>query len=207
MRPTLTRHLFEYSFHSEGSIVRTLFGLLFFDIIFAPIPGAFETPYQSAPLDIAEDAFYYARKDLIEARLVEIEAGAAPDIVDRIDTEHREKGTWCVGVRWDLFGRRDLLEVVQVMIAYTIWNQAHFFLFLKSLGGEPLAAICRLLCEDYAARGAGVPDLLVWNANSRECKFVEVKGPGDSLQENQKVRSPSSLSQGIASTQGYKGLD
>src|SRR5271170_5353384 len=60
---TLTRHLFEYSFHSEGSIVRTLFGLLFFDIIFAPIPGAFETPYQSAPLDIAEDAFYYARKD------------------------------------------------------------------------------------------------------------------------------------------------
>jgi fanconi-associated nuclease 1 len=45
--------------------------------------------------------------------------------------------------------------------------------------------ICRLLCEDYSGRGSGVPDLIVWN--DHECKFVEVKGPGDSLQENQKV--------------------
>jgi hypothetical protein len=34
-----------------------------------------------------------------------------------------------------------------------------------------------------------VPDLVVWNAERRICKFVEVKGPGDRPQENQKVRS------------------
>lgn len=47
--------------------------------------------------------------------------------------------------------------------------------------------ICRLLCEDYAGRRSGGPDLLVWNADTGGCKFVEVKGPGDNLQENQKV--------------------
>lgn len=51
--------------------------------------------------------------------------------------------------------------------------------------------ICRLFCEDYSGRGAGVPDLCVWNAEEGKCKFVEVKGPGDRLQENQKVRCSS----------------
>ena len=57
----------------------------------------------------------------------------------------------------------------------------------KCLGGTSLSIICRLFCEDYARRGAGVPDLTIWNMQKGECKFVEVKGPGDSLQENQKV--------------------
>ena len=50
------------------------------------------------------------------------------------------------------------------------------------------------MCEDYAARTSGVPDLIVWrdseDASQRTAKFIEVKGPGDSLQENQKVRPP-----------------
>jgi len=48
--------------------------------------------------------------------------------------------------------------------------------------------ICRLFCEDYAGRSSGVPDLIVWNLDEHLCKFVEVKGPGDRPQENQKVR-------------------
>ncbi|EED77405.1 predicted protein, partial [Postia placenta Mad-698-R] len=55
------------------------------------------------------------------------------------------------------------------------------------LGGPALEVICRLLCEDYAGRVGGVPDLIIWNAEAKECKFIEVKGPGDKLQENQKA--------------------
>jgi Fanconi-associated nuclease 1 len=51
-----------------------------------------------------------------------------------------------------------------------------------------LAMICRLCCEDYGGRGSGIPDLLVWRMDDKQCKFVEVKGPGDKLSENQKVR-------------------
>lgn len=50
-----------------------------------------------------------------------------------------------------------------------------------------LAFVCRTLAEDYANRTAGLPDLFLWKKESATCKFVEVKGPGDNLQENQKV--------------------
>ncbi|KAL0946548.1 hypothetical protein HGRIS_012753 [Hohenbuehelia grisea] len=156
-------------FHSETSILTTLFGLLFWDIIFANIPGAFETPYQTAPLDLGDEIFYYARKDLIEVRLKEIRNGWAKSIVEKHDTAHREKATWCVGVRWDFCERDDLLEITEC------------------LGGETLAVICRLFCESYNERSSGVPDLVVWNAEDKICKFVEVKGPGDTERENQKL--------------------
>lgn len=34
-----------------------LFGMLFYDILFAHVEGAFETRYQSEPLDLRSDAF------------------------------------------------------------------------------------------------------------------------------------------------------
>ncbi|KAG5644053.1 hypothetical protein DXG03_009205 [Asterophora parasitica] len=157
-------------FHSETRILTTIFALLFWDIIFADVPGAFETPYQTAPLDIGEDSFYRARKDAIDARLEELkQEGRAKEIAGNNDLLHREKNTWCVGVRWDICTREDLLEIIEC------------------LGGESLSIICRLFCDDYAGRSSGVPDLIVWNAEQRVCKFVEVKGPGDRAQENQRL--------------------
>ena len=102
------------SFHCEGRIVTTLFGFLFWDIIFAPVPGAFETPWQLAPLDIAEDTFYRSRKDIVDARLKEIEDGRAVEILGRFYDLNCGRKTVCVGVRWDLFERRDLVEIAQV---------------------------------------------------------------------------------------------
>ncbi|PCH37697.1 hypothetical protein WOLCODRAFT_113993 [Wolfiporia cocos MD-104 SS10] len=156
-------------YHCEGRIITTLFGFLMWDIIFAPIPGAFETPYQAAPLDLVDDTFLYSRQDLIEKRIAELEAGQAEQVLTHIYDENFERGTWCVGVRWDLFTREELLEIV------------------KCLGGPALAVICRLLAEDYSGRVGGVPDLTIWNCEKGECKFVEVKGPGDVLRENQRA--------------------
>lgn len=104
----------EHRFHSEGSIVSCIFSLLFWDILFTPIPGAFETAYQTAPLDIDEDSFYYARQEKIENLLDELRAGRAAEILDAVDQRERPKGTWCIGVRWDMFERNDLIEIVEV---------------------------------------------------------------------------------------------
>lgn len=49
-----------------------------------------------------------------------------------------------------------------------------------------MALICQLFCEDYEGRRSGGPDLFIWKAEERKCKFVEVKGPGDTPQENQR---------------------
>jgi hypothetical protein len=101
-------------FHSETLILTTIFALLFWDVIFADIPGAFETPYQSAPMDLMEDSFYYARKEMIEQRLSELREGTAREILERHDDKYRAKETYCVGVRWDLCPKQDLVEIVEV---------------------------------------------------------------------------------------------
>jgi Fanconi-associated nuclease 1 len=101
-------------FHCEGRILTTLFGLLLWDILFANVPGTLETPWQSAPMDIAEDSFYFSRKELINERLAEIESGKATTILAKFDDLHRGNNTWCVGVRWDLFTKQDLTELVDV---------------------------------------------------------------------------------------------
>lgn len=104
-------------FHSEGRVVHMIFGLLFWDIIFASIPGAFETPYQSAPLDIA-DCFYQSRESEIETRLSDICAGRGAEILEDVFNENEPKGTWCIGVRWDTFEIQDLVEIVKVKVIF-----------------------------------------------------------------------------------------
>jgi Fanconi-associated nuclease 1 len=58
---------------------------------------------------------------------------------------------------------------------------------VQCIGGKNLAFVCRIFAEDYGGRRSGMPDLFIWDAEHSLCKFVEVKGPGDRLQENQKV--------------------
>jgi len=100
--------------HSEGRIVYTIFGLLFWDIIFTTIPGAFETPFQVAPLDIGTDTFYHSRRELFDKRLAEIKQGKAREIVRNVNSKHRDDQTLCVGVNWDLVEREDLENIVGV---------------------------------------------------------------------------------------------
>jgi len=107
-------HSIHCRLHSEGRIVYTIFGLLFWDIIFTTIPGAFETPFQVAPLDIDTDTFYHSRRELFDKRLAEIKQGKAREIIRNVDTKHRDDQTLCVGVKWDLVEREDLENVVEV---------------------------------------------------------------------------------------------
>lgn len=132
------------------------------------------------------DTFFQARKELIEARLAELEANKARTLLETVDDRERPRKTVCIGLRWDMFSKEDLCEVVDC------------------LGGRALAVMCRILCEDYAGRTSGVPDLLAWNPRTGKAKFVEVKGyvvwlfsyllarspesrPGDQLRDGQRV--------------------
>jgi fanconi-associated nuclease 1 len=102
--------------HCEGRITRFLFGLLFHDILFHPsVPGAFETPYQTAPLDLVHDTFYSSRKAVIDARLEElISPGRALEIVALRDEQLRGDNVFFVGGRWDAFEREEIMEIVEV---------------------------------------------------------------------------------------------
>jgi Fanconi-associated nuclease 1 len=129
-------------YHSESSILTTLFALLLWPVLFEPIPGAFETPYQTAPLDLGEDTFAPARQAILEERLTDMSKTArALAMLHEVDDRERPRLTWAVGVNWE-FEREDLSEV------------------LECIGGRAMSGICRMLAEEYRHRISGVPDLM-----------------------------------------------
>lgn len=160
-------------YHSEGGIVRTLFAYLFFDILFTYIPNVFQTPYQTCPLDLHTDAFYPSRLSEINARLNEISNGDAPTIIKQVYDAHHGRRTCVVGLDWT-FGIADLLEIA------------------ACFDDEALAAVCKVMAQEYGQRGGGVPDLFLWKRSDEETKkgevkFAEVKSENDRLSDTQRL--------------------
>ncbi|KAI7901977.1 VRR-NUC domain-containing protein [Cokeromyces recurvatus] len=154
--------------HCENGIIRMIAVLLFWDIIFAPIAGVFETPYQTEPLDLRTDSFYESRIDIINKRLREIEDGDYLRIITEVDKRERLKHTVCIGINWN-YEFQDIIEIAEC------------------IGPSSLASLCKLFFEEFGQRQGGMPDLCCWNYDKKECLFSEVKGPKDVLSKTQKI--------------------
>ncbi|KAJ2177581.1 hypothetical protein GGF45_003219, partial [Coemansia sp. RSA 551] len=124
--------------HSENTLATTLFVLLFWDIVFCPLPGVLDTEYQSQPLDMGSESFYFSRRAMIEQRLAEISDGHFVQSIG--DVYEKQHGVECVGVSWDL--PCDQLQTIA-----------------SCLGGQCLSAICRVLATEYRLKRSGFPDL------------------------------------------------
>ncbi|KOS19298.1 Fanconi-associated nuclease 1 -like protein [Escovopsis weberi] len=134
-------------YHSEGGIVRTLFAYLFYDILFLYIPNVFQTAFQTCPLDLHTDAFFPARASEINHRLVEIANGEAEAILRRVWESEHERRTSVIGLNWD-FDVEDLAELV------------------GCFDGGALAALCKVMAQEYRQRGGGMPDLILWRVTA-----------------------------------------
>ncbi|KAF4970287.1 hypothetical protein FZEAL_10072 [Fusarium zealandicum] len=171
-------------YHAEGGIIRTLFAYLFYDVLFIYIPNVFQTAYQTCPLDLHTDAFYPARASEINHRLVEIANGEGPRLIRDVWERDSEKRTSVVGLNWD-FDVEDLVELVQCF------------------EGSALAAVCKVMAQEYRQRGGGIPDLVLWRAKDTtgesteeteepgkakgEVMFSEVKSANDRLSDTQRL--------------------
>jgi len=155
-------------YHSEGGIVRTLFGYLFYDVLFTYIPNVFQTPYQTCPLDLHTDAYYPSRVSEINHRLVEIANGDAARLLSEVYDREHEKQTCIVGINWE-FDIDDLLEIV------------------RCFRGEALGTVCKVMAQEYQQRGGGIPDLFLWRPENGEVMFSEVKSENDRLSDTQRL--------------------
>lgn len=171
--------------HSEGGIWMTYFGLLMWDVLFADVPDVFQTSFQTAPLDLRTDSFYPSRESLIEAQLSNIHMGEAEKILAASWEAHF--GTSCQGVNWD---RHSLIELQTIA---------------SCIGGPALAAICRLLAEDYGSWAAGMPDLLLWRTSSDE-KDLPCRKCGHSLSHGGNSEPCSCCFQDAVNKTGTTGL-
>lgn len=168
-------------YHAEGGAIRTIFAYLFYDILFLYIPNVFQTAFQTCPLDLHTDAFFPARASEINHRLVEIANGDGERLLRQVWDRENERRTSVVGLNWD-FDVDDMAELV------------------RCFEGSALAAVCKVMAQEYKHRGGGVPDLILWRANGPtdeapvttgaprgNIMFAEVKSANDRLSDTQRL--------------------
>lgn len=153
-------------FYVENALINSLFGLLFWDVIFAPVPGAFFHQFHSAPMDLYEPEFVQRRQRLVDACFAKLDSGR---YVDCIRNRLIEKaGTSSPFVAWGL-SDEGLLELAMLCIP-----PAHLRLFFQ-----------RIL-DDIRENCTGLPDLIQFWPEEQRYRLIEVKGPGDRLQDHQR---------------------
>ncbi|WP_301584835.1 VRR-NUC domain-containing protein [Halomonas alkaliantarctica] len=157
-------------YYVENSLLTGLFGLLFWPVIFKPLPGAFFHPFHSGPADLYREDFVPQRQADINACLAQLDDGRYKETILR--TWHAKQGIASPFVHWGI--------VSEELLA----------LALKCLPPAHLRACFMRLLDDLKHNRAGLPDLiqLMPDAPPREprYKMIEVKAPGDRLQDNQR---------------------
>ncbi|WP_257284358.1 VRR-NUC domain-containing protein [Endozoicomonas sp. SESOKO1] len=154
-------------FYVENALINGLAGLWFWDIIFADREGAFFHPFQSGPADLMTPDFYRSCKDSIHQRLAEMSESNLLDTL--LATCSRKQGISNRLVIWPALSP-ELITLAVSLIPL-----------------EQLRAMFQRLMFDIAHNRTGFPDLILFDPENNRYQWLEVKGPGDRLQENQKL--------------------
>jgi len=154
----------------ENTLLTGLFGLLCWEALFAPLPGAFFHPFHSGPADLYREGFVTRRRERFDACLARLDVG-----------RHRQTilATW-----------REKQGLANPFVHWGALDEALLSLSLDCLPAEHLRACFERLLRDLKANRAGLPDLIQFfpeaPAGEPRYRLVEVKGPGDRLQDNQR---------------------
>ncbi|RQW64564.1 VRR-NUC domain-containing protein [Vibrio viridaestus] len=150
------------AYYLENHFLNGLFGLAFWDVIFAPIPNVFINAYQSRPLDLYHHDFAAKRKELIHNTLEHIQSEGIHHLKEVFSQKFGVANPF---VHWDLMNT----EIIDLVIA--------------SVDRDQLISLFKLMLTDLSAYRKGQPDLIAFKDN--EWKWIEVKGPGDKLHDSQ----------------------
>ena len=153
-------------FYVENTLINALFGLLCWPALFAPLPGAFFHPFQRGPADLHAADFVARRASQFEACLAELDTHAYRDSILRRYAD--KAGIQSPFVAWPA------LSGELLALALDCFPAAHLRLWFERLLREPVA------------NRSGLPDLVRFWPHERRYELIEVKGPGDRLQDNQR---------------------
>ena len=154
-------------FYVENALINGLAGLCFWDIVFSDRDGAFFHPFQSGPADLMTPDFYQNCKDSINHRLSEM---SESHLLDTLLITYNEKH-----------------GINNRLVIWPALSPELITLAVSLIPVEQLRAIFQRLMFDIAHNRTGFPDLILFDVENKKYQWVEVKGPGDRLQENQKL--------------------
>ena len=152
-------------FYVENALANSLFGLLCWRAVFAAIPGAFFHPFHRGPADLHSLDFHQRRAPEFAACLAELDDGRYQHTIRRNYAE--KSGISTPFVYWDAL-TPELLDLALACIPAT-----------------HLRRWCERILADVKANRSGFPDLIQFWPREGRYTMIEVKGPGDRLQDNQ----------------------
>jgi hypothetical protein len=149
----------------ENGLINSLFGLLCWPAIFAPIPGAFFHPFHSGPADLSSAGFVERRRQEFAACFEELERGTYRETILRRFA--------------DRYG------IASPFVAWGLVDEAMLLLACECIPAPHLALWFHWIVRDIKAHKSGFPDLVQFWPSEQRYRLIEVKGPGDRLQDNQ----------------------
>lgn len=159
----LTREGWQVIF-SENYLWRSLFGLLFWDVIFDAGAAALHHPLQRSPSDLYQPRFFEKRREALLDRLDLLEQ---PEALQRhLQTVFSEK-TGTVNPLVDWFP-----EVLTMVLTAC-----------RRMPAEALRRVLLDMMRNLREHTRGFPDLFAWT--DTDYTFVEVKSPTDNLSSQQ----------------------
>ena len=152
-------------YYVENSLMNSLFGLLCWDAVFSPIPGAFFHPYHRGPADLHSADFQRRRAAQFQHALTQLDDG---DYRITIRANYAAKyGIQSPFLYWEAI------------------DEALLDLALDCIPPLHLKRAFERILLDIKANRSGFPDLIQFWPAERRYNMIEVKGPGDRLQDNQ----------------------
>lgn len=149
----------------ENTLLNSLFGLLCWEAVFAPLPGAFFHPFHSGPADLTRPDFAERRREPFERCLARLDDGSHREAILRTFAE--KHGLQSPFVAWGLLDEPLLRQA------------------LACIPARHLRLVFERLLRDVKANRSGLPDLIQFWPEEARYRMIEVKGPGDRLQDNQ----------------------
>lgn len=152
-------------FYVENMLANALFGLLCWRAIFAAIPGAFFHPFHRAPADLHSLDFHQRRAAEFADCLAQCDDGRYRATI--LAHFEEKAGISAPFVSWEYLDRA-LLEIA-----------------LDCIPAAHVKRWCERILADVKANRTGFPDLIQFWPLEKRYRMIEVKGPGDRLQDNQ----------------------
>ena len=154
-------------FFVENTLFSSVLGLVIWPAIFAPVRGAFSHPFQHRPHDFHHPDFSHYRQELIHTE-INLQLSDQEAFNSQVIARYNDKyGLANPLVHWGAIDEELLLRGLQ-RIPTIHWQ-----------------AVFKRLLSDLRNHRNGLPDLIFFPEEGGY-ELVEVKGPGDRLQDNQK---------------------
>ena len=152
-------------YYVENHLIPALWALLYWEVIYAPIQGAFFHPFQTGPKDLYSDHFFAKRQPYLDDVTQQLRDDHYVDLI--LERFHTKYGISCPFIYWPALSQ-SLLETA-----------------LQCISKRSLIAIFDYLMSDLKHHKKGLPDLIKFLPQQQHFELIEVKGPTDRLQEQQ----------------------